>query len=636
MKYSSAALMAALALGITVPSFAADSTQNQGINQNEFYNVNYDFDSPSVTLGKQSSPYIIFKLPTKDGEIIRYLRLNQGGYLIDIPEISLNSVEINGTEASNYNYDKTVIDTSKKYTPGETVVGNVIVTIPSDGSVGSGGTYDLESMVITGSVDGPDMPETPWHPTVDTTPIKVTNVAAGAITKDSTDAITGGQLFNALNNLDTTLTNKGLNFTADKGNYHSNLGDTVSVNGDAKNISTEFTNNSVKIKLADDLNVNSVTAKTVTADTGKFKNLTADKGNITELTANTIDAKTVTADTGKFKNLTADKGNITELTANTIDAKTVIADTGKFKNLSADKANISDLTVNTIQLGNGETYLTPDGLDANGHKIINVADGTERTDAVNYGQLDDRISSDGKTVTVFAKDTANTIDVRGTDVDGNRIDRVITGINTDANDTTSAANVGYVNNTATVLSNKMDSGFAKLGQQVKNVGANAAALAALHPQDFDADYKFSVAAGVGNYKGKNGTAIGAFYRPNEDLMFSVGGTFGDDAMVNAGISYKFGHSSKKDNKSEELESLKKQVILLSNQVAKLQKDNSKFNLSNIKQSFPDVPSDHWAKEAVDTLHGNEVLEGYPDGEFKGDQKMSRYEYAQMLYKAARK
>lgn len=408
---------------------------------------------------------------------------------------------------------------------------------------------------------------------------QLVNVAAA--TKD-TDAVNFKQvkekISQANTSLDTTLTNKGLNFKADQGQYHSNLGGTIAINGDSKNISTEFTNNSVKIKLADDLNVNSVTAKTVTADTGKFKNLTA------------------------------------------------------------DKANISDLTVNTIQLGNGETYLTPDGLDANGHKIVNVADGTERTDAVNYGQLDDRISSDGKTVTIFAKDTANTIDVRGTDADGNRINRVIAGINTDADDPTSAANVGYVNSTANALSNKMDSGFAKLGKQVKNVGANAAALAALHPQDFDEDYKFSVAAGVGNYKGKNGTAIGAFYRPNQDLIFSVGGTFGDDAMVNAGISYKFGHSdtSKKVVSTSALEAINKKLDELAAQNARLRTQNERllnfiYRIKPKRESFPDVPTNHWAAEAVETLHANDVIKGYPDGEFKGDQKMSRYEYAEMLY-----
>ena len=389
-----------------------------------------------------------------------------------------------------------------------------------------------------------------------------------------------------LDELDKTLTNKGLNFVADTGTYHSNLGGTVSINGDGKNISTEFTNNSVSIKLSDDLNVNSVTAKTVTADSGNFKNLTADKGNITELTANTVDAKTVTADTGTFKNLTADKGNITELTANTVDAKTVTADTGAFKTLTADTSNITDLTVNTIKVGNGETYLTPDGLDANHHKIINVADGTERTDAVNYGQLTDATNN---------------------------------------------------------LSNKMNAGMSKLGNQIKNVGANAAALAALHPQDFDEDYKLSIAAGVGNYKDKNGTAIGAFYRPNEDVMFSVAGTFGDDAMVNAGISYKFGHSdsSKKIVSTSALDAINKKLDELADENARLRSQNERllnliYKIKPIRKSFPDVPADHWANEAVETLHGNDVLEGYPDGEFKGDKTMSRYEYAQMLYKAAKK
>ena len=176
----------------------------------------------------------------------------------------------------------------------------------------------------------------------------------------------------------------------------------------------------------------------------------------------------------------------------------------------------------------------------------------------------------------------------------------------------------------------------KLGNRINKVGAGAAALAALHPLDFDPDDKWDFAAGYGNYNGENAAAIGAYYRPNEDTMFSVGGSFGNgENMMNAGVSLKLGQgnhvSTSKVAMAKEIKDLRKEMeglksaLLDANAGKKL--DTSKLQL------FPDVPKNHWAYEYVSTLKGNGALTGYPDGEFKGDRPMTRYEFATMLYKA---
>uniref|UniRef100_UPI00243156DF S-layer homology domain-containing protein n=1 Tax=Megasphaera elsdenii TaxID=907 RepID=UPI00243156DF len=237
----------------------------------------------------------------------------------------------------------------------------------------------------------------------------------------------------------------------------------------------------------------------------------------------------------------------------------------------------------------GKNYIDKDGLNANGQHITNVKAGEADTDAVNYGQL---------------KDT------------NNHIDRVENQV---------------VNNTNRI---------SNLDNRVNKVGAGAAALAALHPLDFDPDAKWDFAAGYGNYRGANAAAVGAYYRPNEDTMFSVGGTFGNgENMVNAGVSFKLGSGSSHVSTSRvamakeikelrgELEAMKS-AMLDANAGKKI--DTSKLQL------FPDVPQNHWAYEYVAQLAGNGMIEGYPDGNFAGDRPMTRYEFAAILYRAMTK
>ena len=179
----------------------------------------------------------------------------------------------------------------------------------------------------------------------------------------------------------------------------------------------------------------------------------------------------------------------------------------------------------------------------------------------------------------------------------------------------------------------------ELGTRVNRVGAGAAALAALHPLDFDPDDKWDVAAGYGNYKDAHAVSVGAFYRPNEDTMFSVGGSFGGgENMVNAGVSVKLGQGN---HVSTSKVAMAKEIVDLKDAVTRLEAQNEQFRqiigqmagqpVRNVE--FPDVPKDHWAYSYVKSLADRGLLEGYPDGEFKGDRSMTRYEFAAIIYRA---
>ena len=213
-------------------------------------------------------------------------------------------------------------------------------------------------------------------------------------------------------------------------------------------------------------------------------------------------------------------------------------------------------------------------------------------------------------------------------------------------DNTAAQNLtildSQVKNNADSISNldtrvtHIGNSLTKLGDRVDRVGAGAAALAALHPQDFDPDDKWDFAAGYGNYKDAHAVAVGAFYRPNEDTMFSVGGSFGGgENMVNAGVTFKLGQHN---HVSRSRVALAKDVLELKQIVAR--QDAMIQTLMSGKVStvakdvnFPDVPKDHWAYDYVKSLADRGYLEGYPDGEFKGDRAMTRYEYATVIYRA---
>ena len=194
---------------------------------------------------------------------------------------------------------------------------------------------------------------------------------------------------------------------------------------------------------------------------------------------------------------------------------------------------------------------------------------------------------------------------------------------------------GAINNNITNLTNRVGD----VEQRVNKVGAGSAALAALHPLDFNPDDKWTVAAGYGHYHNANSAALGAFYRPNEDTMISVGSANGNgNPQLNAGVSIRLG---KRAPESRSRVAMGREIAELN---ARLQDMENKYN--NLLQilnphaidpsktaEFPDVPRNHWAYQYISQLAGNGILVGYPDGTFKGDATMTRYEFATMLYRA---
>ena len=243
-----------------------------------------------------------------------------------------------------------------------------------------------------------------------------------------------------------------------------------------------------------------------------------------------------------------------------------------------------DVTANSYKVGD-KTYIDANGVNANGQKIKNVAAGTEDSDAANYGQL-------------------------------RKVERRVDG----------------VENRVTNVENRVD----KMDSRIDKVGANAAAMANLHPLEFDEDSKWNVAAAVGNYKGETAAAVGAFYRPNEDVMFNLSTTFGNDEnMVGGGLSLRLG----KGGNHEKDKKLKAAIAENNDLRAKVDDLTARMDAllsvinPNMSKEFPDVPENHWAYEAVTRLAGNDIVQGYEDGKFHGERTMTRYEMAEIIYNA---
>lgn len=306
-----------------------------------------------------------------------------------------------------------------------------------------------------------------------------------------------------------------------------------------------------------------------------------------------VEDPTTNTDGGKNYNVKlADNITVNSVTANTFKADQTVMDKDGLKvgdkvsvtatAVTAGKTSISD---EGVKVGD-KTYISADGLNANGQHITNVKAGEADTDAVNYGQL---------------KDTNNRIN--------------------------------GVENQVISNSNRIN----QLGNRVNKVGAGAAALAALHPMDFDPDDKLTFSAGYGNYGGENAAAIGAYYRPDEKVMFSVGGTVGNgENMVNAGISFALDRTNHVSNSrtalAREVIDLRGQLAVMGAKMAKMEKALGMLDETKTKL-FPDIPANHWAYEYIAKLAGNGYIEGYPDGNFGGDRLMTRYEFAAMLYRA---
>lgn len=401
---------------------------------------------------------------------------------------------------------------------------------------------------------------------------QITNVAAGS---EDTDAVNVAQLKKALESIDV---DAGTGIKVDKITKDGKTTYKISTNIEGSKTDTDtttVTSNKTDAGSTD-------TAQGTTEDTSSS---TGDKLTIgTETKATSFgadDSKTADVKPGEKLSINGDKKNIsTSVNGNSIQVK--LNDEIDVKKVTAETVSVGNTTITTdgLTIKDGPS-ITKDGINGGNQKVTHVVAGDiseKSTDAVNGSQL-------------FATNQQV------------------------------AQNAQSIN---------------KLGNRINKVGAGAAALAALHPLDFDPDDKWDFAAGYGNYNGENAAAVGAYYRPNEDTMFSVGGSFGNgENMVNAGVSLKLGQgnhvSTSKVAMAKEIKDLRKELEGLKSALLDVNA-GKKLDTSKL-QLFPDVPKNHWAYEYVSTLKGNGVLTGYPDGEFKGDRPMTRYEFATMLYKA---
>jgi len=437
---------------------------------------------------------------------------------------------------------------------------------------------------------------------------KISGVAAGEVSSTSTDAINGSQLHQTNENvaaLDKRVTQNEADIAQNKADIAQNKADIAQNKADIAANRADIDKNKADIaqnKADIAQNKADIAANRTDIDKNKadiaqnktdIKNLDNRVTNVEELakkhtTVTAGDNITVTEDTnkdgGKEYKVALDKDiNLDSVTTGQTVMNKDGLKIGKDVSVTATavtagKTSISD---EGVKVGD-KTYISDKGLNANDKKVTNVAAGElseTSKDAVNGSQL-------------------------------------------------YKTNQEVVNNT-----NRIN----KLGSRVNKVGAGAAALAALHPMDFDPDDKLTFSAGYGNYAGENAAAIGAYYRPDEKVMFSVAGTVGNgENMVNAGVSFALDRTNHVSNSrtalAREVIDLRGQLAVMGAKMAKMEKAFGMLDETKTKL-FPDVPANHWAYEYIAKLAGNGYIEGYPDGNFGGDRLMTRYEFAAMLYRA---
>lgn len=303
------------------------------------------------------------------------------------------------------------------------------------------------------------------------------------------------------------------------------------------------------------------------------------------------------------------------------DGKDVTVDLGKTLNIKGGAKDVSSDNNIGIVRGDDNTLNVRLAKDLTGLNSVTTGDTT-----INNGGL-----------TVKTGDSSHqdiTIQQGDVNMGGNKIEGVAPGkISKDSTDAVNGSQLYAADQAISYLGGTVN----KLGTRVDRVGAGSAALAALHPLDFDPDDKWDFAAGYGHYRGANAAAVGAYYRPNEDTMFSIGGSFGGgENMFNAGVSIKLGQgnhvSTSRVAMAKEMEAMRRHMAEQDALIAKLESMHGMAEGPEKSALFPDVAENHWAYQYVTKLAKKGLLEGYPDGEFKGDRMMTRYEFAAIVYR----
>ena len=515
------------------------------------------------------------------------------------------------------------------------------------------------------------------------------NIVSGrAATEDQLKA-SHDSLNQKITNMGDEITKKGMDFAGNTGEFHRDLGQKVTIKGEGTEADDKYSGENIKtvadqagnitIKMAKNIKTDSVTTDKVkvgkdgqdgvsitgpngadgtdgkvgisgkdgkdavsmsgkngighiglNGKDGRSADITVEKGDpnlddkeITRIKYKDEDGTThqvATKDDGMKYG--GDSGNVIKKKLNTqVNVKGGISDESKL----VDEANIGVVSdgTDTLKLRLAKDLQGLNTVNANTVNATNVNATTVKTG-------DSSLTNNGLTIENGTAGKPVSVTKDGLDNGGNKIVNVAPG-------EVSANSTDAVNGSQLYgLSGRVS----KLGTQINRVGASAAALAGLHPLDFDPDDKWDFAASYGNYKGTNAVAIGAYYRPNEDTMVSVGGSFsGGENMLNVGVSWKF---SQNNTVSRSRVSVAKDVLGLKQQVEMLTKKLEAYesgqapvpgNGSRHAMVFPDVPENHWAYQYVKTLGERGYLQGYPDGEFKGDRTLTRYEYAAIIYRA---
>ena len=426
---------------------------------------------------------------------------------------------------------------------------------------------------------------------------QLVNVAKGEVSNTSTDAINGSQLYKVQSEVDKKANKDASNLTGtDVSKWQEKLGTGTVTNGNTglvtgDTVYKEITKTNTALDAKANTGLDNIT------DAGKTVIRNVAKGAV-----KVVNGQNTTVTTGTDGDATTYAVNV----SNDAIKDAVQPELNKKANTDASNLTGTDVSKWQEKLGTGTVAAGNTGL-VTGDTVYNVVRNSAGNPlAVAYDSIaKDHISLNGQNGTIISN-------IRNGQVAEGSMD---------------AVNGGQLFET--------NSRINQLGGEVKHVGAISAALAGLHPQEYDDHYKLSIAAARGAYDGASAFALGAFYRPNSDLMFNAASTISSGKKAyTVGVSYKFGTSTKQSvlaenaalqDKVNKLESMMNTIV-----------NSPLFKLSKERSTFPDVPSERWDAPAVETLHANGIIQGYPDGTFKGDQPMSRSEYAKMIYELAEK
>ena len=537
----------------------------------------------------------------KDGQTD--YKVNVAGDLTDITSVA------NGDSKINLNKDSIIISNGNKY---------FAITNSGIGMSYIGADYSAKSIML--GENG-----TTISGGLNVAGSKITGVAAGEVSSTSTDAINGSQLHAVKTELQTSDKHLVGNPASADSYYKPDANGDISLRVEDQN------------KNGYDVVIKDVASK---AELGDVANrVTNVENKVTQIKTDITTIKTdINNINTRVDNVEALAGKHTTLEKNgtNINVEETVVDGQKNYKVNLNKdITLGDENGNNVSISgtNGTITATGDITTAN---RINAANGGKLADIdVTGNKLSNGNSSitlDGTNVKVNDKVTV--------DKDG-KISGVAKGdISNTSTDAVNGSQLYDTNTHITNVENQVISNsnrINQLGNRVNKVGAGAAALAALHPMDFDPDDKLTFSAGYGNYGGENAAAIGAYYRPDEKVMFSVAGTVGNgENMVNAGISFALDRTNHVSNSrtalAREVIDLRGQLAVMGAKMAKMEKALGMLDETKTKL-FPDIPANHWAYEYIAKLAGNGYIEGYPDGNFGGDRLMTRYEFAAMLYRA---